>query len=219
VGAEPASLVIAQDSESAVSLDDHSLSENELVGRAKKGDRGAMDELFRRHYQRAYALAYTLCSGDGEEAKDAIQDAFIKAFRNFGKFKEGATFYTWFYRILVNTCIDRKRKLGRWKRLFSFWPTSGFGDDSEQHDMEAEDRRGSSNPLEKLESREVGEKIRNAIMELPETQRVAFYLRVNEGMKVKEIAHVMGSAEGTAKTHLFRAIRSLQKKLKDLPVG
>jgi len=194
-------------------------TENQLIERAKNGDREATEELFRRHYQRAYGLAYTLCSGDGEEAKDAVQEAFIKAFRNLNKFKEGAAFYTWLFKIIVNTCIDRKRGAKRWKKLFSFWPSSRSDGDSSEELLEVEDTADSSNPLCELENREMGQRIKKAIMDLPENQRLAFYLKVAEGMKIKEIARTMGSAEGTIKTHLFRAIHSLRESLEDLRVG
>ncbi len=219
MGAEPASSAASRCEELASVLYNADVSEIDLVHRAKNGDRFATDELFRRYYQRAFRLAYTLCSGDREEAKDALQDAFIKAFRNLGKFNEGAAFYTWLFRIVVNTCIDRTRGIKRWKRLFSFWPSSGQG--NEQHDklMEVQDERSESSPISKLEGKEMGERIRGAVMKLPKNQRLVFYLKVVEGMKIKEIAQTTGSAEGTIKSHLFRAIHTLQSSLKDLTEG
>ena len=214
--AEPASIDASRCDQLAPVVEGPMASDSELVQRGKNGDRLAIDELFRRHYQRGYALAYTLCSGDSEEAKDALQEAFIKAFRNLKRFNESAAFYTWFFRIVVNTCIDRKRKYKRWKRLFSFWPSSHSEDGGGDELVEIQDSAIDSDPLHELESKELGQRIQEAIMNLPENQRVAFYLKVAEGMKIREIAETMGSAEGTVKTHLFRAIHSLQKSLTDL---
>ncbi len=219
MGAEPASAAASRWEELASALYNGDVSEIDLLRRAKNGDRSATDELFRRYYQRAFGLAYTLCSGDREEAKDAVQDAFIKAFRNLGKFNEGAAFYTWLFRIIVNTCIDRTRGIKRWKRVFSFWPSAGQGNDEQDKLMEVEDARSDSSPLYELESREMGQRIHGAIMKLPKNQRLVFYLKVIEGMKIKEIAQTTGSAEGTIKSHLFRAIHSLQSSLKDLMEG
>jgi len=216
VVAEPASVDVSRCDQLAPAVEEPMDTDSELVQRANNGDRVAIDELFRRHYQRAYALTYTLCSGDSEEAKDALQEAFIKAFRNLKRFNESATFYTWFFRIVVNTCIDRRRKYNRWKRLFSFWPSSHSNDGSGGELIEVQDSAIDTDPHHELESKELGRRIQNAIMALPKNQRIAFYLKAIEAMRIKEIAKIMGLAEGTVKTHLFRAIHSLQKSLTDL---
>ncbi|MBW2063537.1 MAG: sigma-70 family RNA polymerase sigma factor [Deltaproteobacteria bacterium] len=209
-------MIESRDKEECSLEKDFLTTDRELVRRAKSGELWATDELFRRHYQRAYSLAYALCSGDGEGAKDMIQEAFIKAFQGLGKFKEGSNFYTWLFRIIVNTSLDRRRRINRWKRVFSFWSSFRSEGDSSKEQIEIEDTNSESNPFETLENRERGVRIQDALMALPKNQRIAFHLKVVEGMKVKEIARIMGTAEGTVKSHLFRAIQTLRESLGDL---
>jgi len=216
VVAKPADTITEQDNRAEPSERTFPLSDTQLIWRAKGGDRRAGDELFGRYYQMAYGLAYTMCSGDREEAKDVVQDAFIKVFRNLKSFKEDASFYTWLYRIVVNTCLDRRRGQSRWKKLFSTWPLLRSRDGLADEPYEVEDPKEESNPLHKLENKETGKRIERAIMALPENQRIAFHLKVVEGLKIREIAEIMGSAEGTVKTHIFRAMRNLQESLKEL---
>ena len=95
--------------------------EPELVKRARNDDPWAMDQLLKRYYQKAYGIAYRMCSGDEEEARDLVQDAFLNAFRNLKRFKGDSGFYTWLYRIVVNTCLDARRRRQRRSGLLSRW--------------------------------------------------------------------------------------------------
>ena len=97
------------------------LNDEELVARAQAGDQRAIGELLDRYQQKAYAIAYNMCSGDSEEAQDLTQEAFLRAIRNIKKFRKNSSFYTWFYRIVVNTCLDGIRRRRKRERLFSFW--------------------------------------------------------------------------------------------------
>ena len=99
--------------------------DEELVARAQQGDRRAFEELVERHKQKAYYIAFDF-SRDREDAKDLSQEAFLKAFTNLKKFDGRSSFYTWFYRILVNLCLDYKR---RQKRA----PTDTFDETLESH--------------------------------------------------------------------------------------
>ncbi len=189
------------------------LSDEDLVRKAKSGDSWAANELFRRYHNKAYSITYAMCSGNSEEAKETLQEAFIKAFQNLNKFREDASFYTWFYRIVVNTCLDKRRANSRWKRLFSFWPSRGPSEQDDQVEFDPRDMTQDSDPLLAVQNKELGRAMRKAIMNLPEKQRAVFHLKVIEGMKIREVAKIMGSAEGTVKTHLFRAIQNLQEAL------
>src|SRR6185436_21041838 len=86
--------------------------DQELVARAQTGDRRAFEELIERHKQKAYHIAFGFAR-DREEAKDLSQEAFLKAFTNLSRFDGRSSFYTWFYRILVNLCLDYKRRQKR----------------------------------------------------------------------------------------------------------
>ena len=97
------------------------LTDENLVTRAREGDRKALDELVGRYQEKAYRIAYNMCQGDSEEAKELTQEAFLRTFRGLRNFRGKSSFYTWFYRILVNTCLDGRRRRVRWERIFSFW--------------------------------------------------------------------------------------------------
>ena len=193
-----------------------SLKDEELVARAQRNDQWALEEFVRRYQQKAYAIAYHMCSGDSEEAQDLTQEAFLRAFRNIKEFRGNSSFYTWFYRIVVNTCLDGRRRRRRWERVFSLWrPGQREEEPSKEVFEEQPDMCGDNNPMTVLSGKQLTLEIRKALMSLPERQRVAFQLKVFQGMSIREIAQVMGSAEGTVKSNLFRATHSLRTVLKD----
>jgi RNA polymerase sigma-70 factor (ECF subfamily) len=193
-----------------------SLKDEELVVRAQENDREAMEEFVSRYQQKAYAIVYQMCSGDREEAQDLTQEAFLRVFRNIGTFRGNSSFSTWFYRIVVNTCLDGRRRRRRRERVFSFWrprqreEEPSKGEIGEQPDMVTE-----NDPLAGLTGRELALEIQKALTSLPERQRMIFQLKVFQGMSIREIAQVMGTAEGTVKSHLFRATHFLRAALKD----
>ena len=190
--------------------DPASLEDHRLVDFARGGERWAMDELVHRYRNKAFAIAYHLCSGQEQDAEDFTQEAFLRAFQNLHKFRGDSTFYTWFYRILVNICLDGKRRQNRWRKLFSPF----FSKQREAY-HEATDVAGDIHTDREVKSRQLSRDIQRAIRALPEKQRVAFQLKALQGMRIGEIAQVMGTAEGTVKSHLFRATHSLRQALKD----
>lgn len=190
-----------------------SLKDEELIARAQEDDQWAIEEFVCRYHQKAYAIAYYMCSGDREEAEDLTQEAFLRAFRNIKKFRGDSSFYTWFYRIVVNTCLDGRRRRRRWERIFS---RAGEGEGrTKEVPEEQADMGEANNPMDVLSGKQLTLEVRKALMTLPERQRIAFQLKVFQDMSIREIAHVMGSAEGTVKSQLFRATHSLRTALKD----
>jgi RNA polymerase sigma-70 factor (ECF subfamily) len=186
--------------------------EGRVVALAQSGNAWAMEELVRRYQKKAYAIAYHLSEGEPQDAEDLTQEAFLRAFKNLRKFRGKSTFYTWFYRILVNVCLDRRRHRNRWQLLVSPWA-------SRKHEkgrtlVEAEDVEGRQDPVRELNNRQLSKDIETAMKALPEKQRVAFQLKVLHGMSISQIAEVTGAAEGTVKSHLFRATHSLRQALK-----
>ena len=198
--------------ESSREPDTAPLEDGRLVMLAQDGDARAMEELVRRYQGKAFAIAYHLCSGERQEAEDLTQEAFLRAFRNLKKFKGQSTFYTWFYRILVNACLDSRRRRNRWRRLITPWVSRKQEGRAE---IEVEDVEGDQDTLRELNNRQLSRDIEGAMKALPEKQRVAFQLKVLHGMSISEIAGVMGAAEGTVKSHLFRATHSLRQALKN----
>jgi len=189
-----------------------SMKDEELIARAQEDDQWAIEEFVCRYHQKAYAIAYYI-SGDREEAEDLTQEAFLRVFRNIKKFRGDSSFYTWFYRIVVNTCLDGRRRRRRWEQIFS---RPGEREERTKEVPEEQPDMGkASNPMDALSGKQLNLEVRKALMTLPERQRIAFQLKVFHGMSIREIAHVMGSAEGTVKSQLFRAIHSLRTALKD----
>jgi RNA polymerase sigma-70 factor (ECF subfamily) len=193
-----------------------SLKDVELVARAQDGDQTAFEALVRQYQGKAYAIAYNMCSGDSEEAQELTQEAFLRAFRSLKNFRGKSSFYTWFYRILINICLDSRRRRGRWEGIFSFWRRNKHEKaSSNEINAEYSDPGKHSNPMDALNNKQLAQEIRQALASLPEKQRVVFQLKVLHGMRIREIAKIMGSAEGTVKSHLFRATHFMREALQE----
>jgi RNA polymerase sigma-70 factor (ECF subfamily) len=179
--------------------------DEELVALARKGDRRAFEELVERHKQKAYHIAFDFAR-DREEAKDLSQDAILKAFTNLKYFDGRSSFYTWFYRILVNVCLDYKRSKQR-KPIEEF-------DETVESRMEASQPSGhSAAPDQHVIAGQFSHRIGIALEALPAKQRTAFILKNHQGLSIREIAIMMDTAEGTVKAHLHRAVMSLRQSL------
>jgi RNA polymerase sigma-70 factor (ECF subfamily) len=194
------------------------LNDTELVRRAKRDDQRAVEELIRRYRNKVYAITYQMCQGNEDDAQELTQESFFKAFKNIKKFKGKSAFYTWLYRITVNTCLDeRKRRWRKEKVLFLRNPVKG--DQTEVNPVSLTERLpdtdGTNDPLAVLSAKELNEQVQESLKALPEKQRLAFHLKVNQNMNIREIAQVMGSAEGTVKSHLFRAIKFMRGALSE----
>jgi RNA polymerase sigma-70 factor (ECF subfamily) len=179
--------------------------DEELVASAQKGDRRAFEELVERHKHKAYHIAFDF-SRDREEAKDLSQEAFLKAFTNLNNFDGRSSFYTWFYRILVNLCLDYKR---RQKRR----PTDEFDETVERQVEPSHEPRMPMSPDQHVFAGQFSRKVGVALEALPAKQRTAFILKNHQGLSIREIAEMMQTAEGTVKVHLHRAVTSLRQRL------
>jgi len=189
------------------------IKDEQLASRAGQGDHWATEELVRRYQQKAYEIAYHMCSGDREEARDLTQEAFLRTFKNIRTFRGDASFYTWFYRIVVNTCLDAIRRRRLMNRVF-FWRSGQWGEGEFPEEI-GEGNGNEMNPLTILSGKQMERKVREVLAALPDKQRLAFQFKVFHGMKIREIAQVLGTAEGTVKSHLFRATQSLREALRD----
>ena len=179
--------------------------DEELVGLAQQGDRPAFEELVERHKQKAYYIAFDF-SRDREDAKDLSQEAFLKAFTNLKNFDGRSSFYTWFYRILVNLCLDFKR---RQKRT----PTDSFDETLESPMESSYEPQKPPAPDQQVLAGQFSRRIGEALEALPARQRTAFILKNHQGLSIKEIADLMETAEGTVKVHLHRAVTALRRSL------
>ena len=184
--------------------------DNTLVQKIKRGDEHAFNILVDRHKKKAFSIAYNFVNNI-EEAKELSQEAFLRVHKSINKFNEKSSFYTWFYRILINLCIDHKKKKSLNSTPFSQIPGKRFEgrDNPEDH---YEDKQ-SPQPVDRIISKELNKKIEKAMTFLSENQRKVFVLRTYEQMTIKEIAGLMSCREGTIKSHLHRAIKNLKRKL------
>jgi len=189
------------------------VKDEDLVVRTRGHDPWAPEELVRRYQQKAFAIAYHFTDGNVQDAEDLTQEAFLRTFQNLENFRGDSSFYTWFYRILVNVCLDGTRRRKRWRQVFLPWqhdPTDKGLSPEERPDPEAHERS-----LKAISEKDLARDIRKSIKSLPEKQRLAFQLKALHGMSIQEIARTMGTAEGTVKSHLFRATHFLREKFKD----
>jgi len=174
----------------------------EALARAVAGDADAFATLVESHQERLLRLCERLL-GDVEEARDAAQDVFLKAYRKAGEARPQGQVYTWLYRIAVNHCLNklRRRKLVRFLR----W------EDSEERGIPAFDPPdGAADPAAALESRRRWQATRRAIARLPENQRAVLVLIRFEGMSYRQTAEVLGITEGAVESRLVRAMRRLE---------
>ncbi|MFQ6171000.1 RNA polymerase sigma factor SigM [Oryzobacter sp. R7] len=180
------------------------LSDRDLIARHVAGDGGAaFGELFRRHRDRMYAVALRTTS-NRELAADAVQEAFISAFRRADAYRGEAAVTTWLHRIVVNACLDRIRR----ERV----TVRRAGDVAE---LDLPDRHDHHASVEaRLD-------VREALARLPEGQRMALVLVDMHGLSVAEAAAVLGVAEGTVKSRCFRGREALSALLgaRDAPVS
>ncbi len=183
-------------------------SDSELVKKAKRGDQAAFGELVRRYESKIYRLARRMTSTD-QDAEDVVQEAFIKAYRSLGEFKEKSKFSTWLYRITVNLSLMKLRR--RRPEVISLdqrVPTED-GDMA----MEIEDRR--ADPLRKLIEKERSRILDMAIDSLSPSYRAVFVLRHVEGFSTQETARILKTSVAAVKSRLHRARLALQEKLFD----
>lgn len=181
-------------------------SDEALCECVAKRDEAAFDLLVARYQQRAYRLAWSMLR-NAEDAKDLSQEAFIRLYESAGSFGGRSKFSTWFYRILVNLCLDHKRK-HRWWRL---WATDD-GDDRSDSLLERQPAP-VTDPVDKLSQERAMKDLSTAVDRLAPRQRAAVLLRVQEDMATYEIARVLKCSEATVRVHLHRALATLKKTM------
>jgi RNA polymerase sigma-70 factor (ECF subfamily) len=166
-------------------------------------------ELVERHQRRAARIAYHYLR-DSADADEAVQDAFVKAYTHLGTFREELPFEVWFTRILINGCLDRikaKRRRERWIAR----PT--IDANGEERDPAENLPSRSPSPEAQLLHNERRRRLKEAMVQLPERQRLVFVLSHFEGRTSREVSAVTGLNESTVRVHLFRAIRRLRTLL------
>jgi RNA polymerase sigma-70 factor, ECF subfamily len=166
-------------------------TDEELVARCRQGDTAAFEELYRLHAARLYNLAYRM-TGGGAEAEDLLQEIFLQAHRKLDSFRGQSSLGTWLYRLGMNLCVDHLRS----RQTKSAGMTESL--DASPHEVSAARHSvGALNPT-RLD-------LERAIAQLPPGCREAFLLHDVEGFEHREIAEILGIAEGTSKSQVHKA--------------
>jgi RNA polymerase sigma-70 factor, ECF subfamily len=184
--------------------------DQQLVERVQSGDKRAFDLLVSK-YQRKLGRLLSRFIRDPSEVEDVTQEAFIKAYRALPGFRGDSAFYTWLYRIGINTAKNHLVAMGRRA------PTSTELDAEEAEGLESgEQLRDLNTPENQMMSRQVGDTVNQTLQELPEELRTAITLREIEGLSYEEIATVMQCPVGTVRSRIFRAREAVAEKLRPL---
>src|SRR5579863_2018387 len=178
------------------------------VSRARSGDTDAFRVLVERHSRSLFRLAFRM-TGNQQDAEDVVQESFLRAYKQLGKFDERASFGTWLYRIAANCSLDlvRSRKR-RQEHLAPQEPDGPEFDDTVGNLPSAE-----PTPERMALSGEVRGRVEEAMKELSPTERTAFVLRHFEGMCIEDVSRVLECAPGAAKHSVFRAVQKLRRAL------
>ncbi len=184
--------------------------DQELVERAQKGDKRAF-ELLVMKYQRKLARLLSRMVRDPAEIEDITQESFIKAYRALPQFRGESAFYTWLYRIAVNTA--KNYLVARGRRA----PTSTeFNAEEAEGFEEAELLRDIATPDAELQTKQIAEAVNKAVDALPEELRTAITLREIEGLSYEEIAQMMDCPIGTVRSRIFRAREAIAEKIRPM---
>ncbi|MGH8636410.1 MAG: RNA polymerase sigma factor RpoE [Burkholderiales bacterium] len=182
--------------------------DQQLVERAQRGDKSAF-ELLVAKYQRKLVRLLSRFIRDPTEVEDVAQEAFIKAYRALPSFRGDSAFYTWLYRIGINTAKNYLVAMGRRAPTVS---------EIESADSEGSEESGQvpdyNTPENELMSRQIAETVNRAVDDLPEELRTAITLRELEGLSYEDIAGIMNCPIGTVRSRIFRAREAIAEKLR-----
>ncbi len=184
-------------------------NDQQLVQRVQKGDKSAFDLLVLKYQHRVLKLVSRFVN-DAAEAQDIAQEAFLKAYRALPSFRGDSAFYTWLYRIAINTA--KNALVSNRRRPVDFDLDL---QDPEQYDRHAKLKEVDT-PERVLLTEEIREVVERAMQQLPEDLRTAIVLREIEGLSYEEIAEAMDCPVGTVRSRIFRAREAIDKKLQPL---
>src|SRR5437764_4113632 len=179
-----------------------------VLARARQGDSDAFRALVEKHSRSVFRLAFRM-TGNEQDAEDVVQESFLRAYRQLGRFESRANFGTWLYRIVSNCSVDLMRsKQARHDQV--------RGDSLDQEgamELPAADMPG---PERIAESAEIERRVQHALQELSPLERAAFTLRHYEGRSIDEISATLGLGTSAAKHSVFRAVKKLRLALAPL---
>jgi RNA polymerase sigma-70 factor (ECF subfamily) len=177
--------------------------ETEMISRCQQGDQEALKEIYDKYHKKVYRIAYGVVR-QREDALDIVQEVFIKLFRSIKNFKGRSHFYTYLYRMVMNTAIDHSRKVG--KRFIQSLDEEGSFEPSDGVEK---------GPERILLQKELEERVKLAMDKLPAEQKAAIIFRDVEGLSYQEMAEAMGCSIGTVMSRLHYGRKRIQELLKD----
>ncbi|MCR6653989.1 MAG: RNA polymerase sigma factor RpoE [Cellvibrionaceae bacterium] len=184
-------------------------TDEQLVARVQQGDKRAFDLLVLKYQHKIIAIISRFVR-DSAEVHDVAQEAFIKAYRALGNFRGDSAFYTWIYRIAVNTAKNHLVSRGRRP------PATDVDIDDAEFLSGADGLRDITSPEHELMKDQLEQVVYKAIQSLPEDLRTALTLREMEGMSYEEIAEVMDCPVGTVRSRIFRAREAVDRHISPL---
>jgi RNA polymerase sigma-70 factor (ECF subfamily) len=184
------------------------LTDLAYVARTRSGDTDAFRVLVERHSRSLFRLAYRM-TGNQQDAEDVVQESFLRAYKQIGKFDERASFGTWLYRIAMNCSLDLVR--ARKRRNEQLAPA-----DAELDEPVLQLPSPDPDPSRLALSGEVRDRVEGAMNQLSPSERTAFVLRHFEGMCIEDVSRVLGCQPGAAKHSVFRAVQKLRRALEPL---
>ena len=184
------------------------VSDAAAVARAREGDQEAFGVLVERHSVRLFQLAYRM-TGNEQDAEDIVQETFLRAYKQLGRFESRAGFGTWLHRIAANCSLDLLRRQQR------------RGDRERAVEFDAEEATpavlsDAPSPDQQVFHGEVRHKVESAMRELTPMERTAFVLRHFEGRSIVEIGNMLGAGPGAAKQSIFRAVQKMRRALEPM---
>jgi len=178
----------------------------QVVGQILAGERDAYRLLVERHSRNIFRVAFRVLNNE-QDAEEVVQETFLRAYRNLGKFEQRSVFSTWLYRIAMNCALDMKKKA---KRTLH---TLIIAEEPEPESGEVQVESPSASQDRLLYSDRVKKEVLQAMEELSEVERSAFTLRHFEGLSIEEIADVLGIQQNAAKNRIFRAVKKMREAL------
>jgi RNA polymerase sigma-70 factor, ECF subfamily len=176
-------------------------NDHDVIEACRRGDRDAFRALFEAYQDRVYSIALRY-SGNPAAAMDIAQDTFLKLLSRIGEYRAEASFDSWLYRLVVNSCIDDQRRKRRLAPFLDGW-------------LDAL-RAPAENILHKLMRIEADQRIQDVVARLAPEQRIVIVLRYTEGLSYDEIAKILGCSPGTVASRLNRAHKILERRLSHL---
>jgi RNA polymerase sigma-70 factor, ECF subfamily len=186
------------------------VDDSQLIRRAQQGDTSAFEELVRQYDRAVLRLAIHL-TGSLEDGQDIYQEAFLRAYTNLKNFRFECSFYTWIYRIVTNLCLDHLRK--KHSRMRDLTTTISPDGEEEKIVEKMPDHSASASPERSLAGRELRDRICRALGTLTPRERTVFELKHYHGLRLRTVAGMLNTTEGTIKNTLFRATHKLRFEL------